>query len=940
MTETENQLENNFINALKDFKYEVVHINDKKSIEVNLKAKLEELNDYKIDNETFEEIKIFMLKGDNIAKAKKLRDGFAIRKNGKLAKTIIFFDSKDWCRNIFQVTNQVVMEGSRKNRYDVTILINGLPLIHCELKRRGGKIEEAINQINRYQKHSMEGWYEYVQIFIMSSGTDTVYCANNKYLDRKFTFRWADANNKKMNDLITEFTPTFLEQCQVAKMIAKYIIVSETDEKKDMLIMRPYQVHAVERIINSVHDQIGNGYVWHTTGSGKTLTSYKACELISDMEHVDKVLFIVDRNDLDTQTVSEYQKFQNSVSYRDKLKPTVNTSDLMKKLKNQKDNIIITTIQKLDRAVNKYRDSGNEIIGSKKVVLIFDECHRSQKGNMHMNIDSYFNSPQKFGFTGTPILEENIGEGFHTTEFIFGQQLHTYLIHEAIADKNVLGFSVDEKKVSPLLEAYGDDINISKLPESEEIKRCRTIASDIIDIHYKKTYKHDYNAILAVKSVKSVIQYYDLFKEFLEIYEDEHGKKLRIGAIFSSTKNEKNDIGEEANDEALERIINDYNELFKDDKNASNCSIEDVRVYNQQIAHRVKNNEIDILIVCSMFLTGFDAKCLNTIYLDKDLQYHTMLQAISRTNRVTKKESKTYGQVVCYHPNNRRNIDKAIALFADENSNGIVLMESYEFYIKNFNSIATDIKKSFPTVKEVLNEQSEEKKFKFAKQFKELLKCRSALTSFREFEYDDSVISEKEMTEYISAYQKVKTDIKDMIDEKDEDEIPEEWKDFNWSTSLLSHDIVNYDYIVRLIGEVASSNKKTRDAKINEILNDPKLIDYKDLVREFFDEIDIESFENSEDFGIYFMEYIERYQNKKISKIENDYEIQSNDLLAIIQTKEYHHDKFKTRVRNLLKSYNVEGEVKKFTTRIQKNYANEIENKVNKINEYLQVFYD
>ena len=621
--------------------YEKVHVSNEDELLANLKLQLQKHNQTTFSDSEFTQIINEIRKGSIIEKAQKLREKYSLVRDDGTTKYIEFLDVINWCQNLFQVTHQISQEGKYKNRYDVTLLINGFPLVQIELKRRGLEIKEAFNQINRYQRHSFgfnSTLFNYVQVFIISNGVNTKYYANNKKQSFKQTFYWADENNKLMTNL-GQFTKYFLEKCHISKMICKYIVISAS--QKSMMILRPYQYYAVEKIIDRVKNSNKNGYIWHTTGSGKTLTSFKTAQILMSLEEVDKVVFVVDRKDLDSQTTLEFNKFcEGSVDSSDNTKILVD--QFLDKYKNKKgqhkaSNLIVTTIQKLNNAINKQRYlKSMETIKDKKIVFIFDECHRSQFGQTHKNITRFFTNSQLIGFTGTPILAKNAAKnqfGKRTTVELFDEMLHKYVITDAISDGNVLKFAIEYIQTFKEKDSTNDEqvenIDIQEVYESDE--RISKVVDYIIDNHSRKTHSKKFNAIFCVggsqKSTDVLIKYYEQFK----------AKKhdLKIATIFSYSANEDdkdaNGINEEEIDvdtkninvhtrEKLDEYIQDYNKMF----NTSFSTKDSKSFYNyyNDISKRTKEKEIDILLVVNMFLTGFDSKTLNTIYVDKNLKYH------------------------------------------------------------------------------------------------------------------------------------------------------------------------------------------------------------------------------------------------------------------------------------------------------------------------------
>lgn len=624
VTQSEQALENGLIKTLMEMNYEYISIKEEENLYANFKKQLEKHNKKELSlhkrkhltNKEFEKICIYLEGGTRFEKAKKLRDLYPLETEDGERIWIEFLNKNKWCQNEFQVSNQITVEGRKKCRYDVTILINGLPLVQIELKKRGVELKEAYNQIQRYHKTSFHGLFDYIQLFIISNGVNTRYFANNPNGGYKFTFNWTDAENIPFNDL-SKFAYFFFDQCNLGKMISKYIVLHEGD--KCLMVLRPYQFYAVERILERVKNSNKNGYIWHTTGAGKTLTSFKAAQLVSELDGIDKVMFVVDRHDLDTQTQSEYEAFEPGA-----VDGTDNTYELIKRLSGNS-KIIITTIQKLNCAITKdYYNKQLQEVRHQKVIMIFDECHRSHFGDCHKNIIKFFSNLQIFGFTGTPIFVENAKQE-HTTKEVFSDCLHRYLIKDAISDENVLGFLVEYYKGK-------DNSNIDYMNEA----RMKEIAKFILANFNKSTIEGEFNALFAIQSVPMLLRYYKIFKEL--------NPKIKIGAVFTYTANSSQDdeqtgmnqgyVNDKVIADELQAIMNDYNNTFGTSFTTDNFS-----AYYDNINLRMKKKKkdmkpLDLLLVVGMFLTGFDAKKLNTLYVDKNLEYHGLLQAFSRTNRV------------------------------------------------------------------------------------------------------------------------------------------------------------------------------------------------------------------------------------------------------------------------------------------------------------------
>ncbi len=686
--QSEAELEKHLIKQLESKGYDKVKISTEEELIKNFRVQLNKYNKEKLvgtplTDKEFERV-MRKIEGKSIFEgAKILRDKWPLKRDDGSEVYIEFFNSKSWYKNIFQVTTQTTVVGKYTNRYDVTLLVNGLPLVQIELKRRGVDFKEAFNQIQRYRKHSYQGLYRYIQIFIVSNGMDTKYFSNS---DRDIlythTFFWTDEKNQRISKL-NDFTDTFLERSFISKIIARYMIINYTE--KILMVMRPYQIYAVEALINRALETNNNGYIWHTTGSGKTLTSFKASQILSKEPKIKKLFFLVDRKDLDSQTINEFNKFeQESVDTTDK------TSTLIKQIKDVNKPLIVTTIQKMANAIKSPRYTKiMEQYKDEKVVFIIDECHRSQFGSMHTAIEKHFKKAQYFGFTGTPILKENKSQDGRTTADLFDEMLHSYLIKDAIKDNNVLGFSVEYISTFKGQFDENDGTKVKAIDKKEAFmddERISQIAQDIIRNHNKKTKDRQYTAIFAVESIEMLVKYYDKFKEL------DHN--LKITGIFSYGANEDAEGKDEHSRDSLERIIKDYNGMFD-----TKYSTDTFQGYFANVSKKVKSGQIDILIVVNMFLTGFDSKTLNTLYVDKNLVYHSLIQAYSRTNRVYK-STKPYGNIVCYR-NLKKKTDEAIKLFSLTDNANEVLMKSYNHYLKAFKESVLNLYKIVPRPEDV-----------------------------------------------------------------------------------------------------------------------------------------------------------------------------------------------------------------------------------------------
>lgn len=903
--QSEAVLEDNLLKQLTSLGYEKVLINDEVALLANLKAQLEKHNKTTISDTEFSRILNHLNKGNVFEKAKILRDKYALIKDNGDTSYIEFLDSEHWCQNLFQVTHQVTIEGQYKNRYDVTILINGLPLVQIELKRRGLELKEAFNQINRYQKHSYgfnSALFHYVQIFVISNGVNTKYYSNNKKQTFKQTFFWADKENKNITN-IEAFTSAFLERCHISKMICKYIVLAEVP--KILMVLRPYQYYAVEAIVDKVKNTNKNGYIWHTTGSGKTLTSFKASQILTKLPEVDKVVFVVDRKDLDYQTSKEFNSFSDgSVDGTDNTKVLVNQflgEHKDKKGALKESNLIITTIQKLNTAISKaHYLKDMEALKDKHIVFIFDECHRSQFGETHKNITGFFTNAQLIGFTGTPIFPENaVGNryGKRTTTELFGECLHRYVITDAISDDNVLKFSVeyigrykkkDNDEVFKDFEVEG--IDIKELMDDE--RRLEQIVDYIITHHDQKTHSREFTAMMCVSSVDVLCKYYELFKR----------KKhpLKIATIFSYSANEEDkgadgiyDLDENDGahvDEAhinkhsrdkLEEYIQDYNKLF-----GSKFTTKDTQSfynYYNDISKKVKNREIDILLVVNMFLTGFDSPSLNTLYVDKNLKYHGLIQAFSRTNRILG-EKKSQGNIVCFR-NLKKYTDDAIALFSNKEAKDIILMKSYAYYVKVFNNNAQEMFKIAPSVSSVDLLPDEEAQAQFVVAFRALIRTKNILEGFSEFRWSDLEMSEQEFEDYKSKY----LDLYDQMKDQGMGKVGEKvsiLNDVDFELELIHKDEINVAYILKLLAKYAEATPedkpKQRESIVNIINSNPQLRSKKELIEKFIDTtlegISADDVENAYDT------FVESEREKAFDELAEKENLHKEELRNVIDT--------------------------------------------------------
>jgi type I restriction enzyme R subunit len=861
-------LENNLIQQLVGLGYASVKVMDGDALVSNLKSQLEVFNKATYTDKEFDGILNHLAKGNVFEKAKTLRDRFSFtRENGDIAY-VRFFDSENWNNNLFQVTNQVTQEGSFKNRYDVTLLVNGLPLVQIELKRRGIEIKEAFNQINRYQLHSFwsnHGLFQYVQLFVISNGGNTKYLANNKLQSVKQTFYWADANNKNVTELI-DFASEFLNPDHLGKMIANYIVINETH--KNMMVLRPYQYFAAEAIIKHVQTTKDNGYIWHTTGSGKTLTSFKASQILMEVPEVYKVVFVVDRKDLDYQTMKEFNAFKEG-----SVDSTANTNSLVNqflgKFKDKKgvrkdSDLIITTIQKLNNAISGHYRNQLEPLKNERFVFIFDECHRSQFGDTHARITEFFAQSQLFGFTGTPIFADNASKnelGKRTTKDLFGNCLHKYVITDAIRDENVLRFGIEyvgkyKNKSNAFFDIEVEDIDKKEVFDAP--KRLTKIADYIIALHSQKTFNKDYSALFAVSSIDNAIKYYDIFQQKKEAGEHD----LRIATIFTYGANEDNAFAQDFlpdedmsmaaepasaytlshTRDKLERYIGDYNTMYntsfttKDQQQFEN--------YFKDISKRLKErekasfneekNRLDIVIVVNMMLTGFDAKKVNTLYVDKNLKQHGLIQAFSRTNRILG-EQKSQGNILCFR-NLKKATDDAITLFSNKDAIEVVTMPDYEAIAEKFDEALKNLRDIAPTYQSVNDLESEDDEAAFVQAFRKLLRNMNVLQSYTDFNWDDLPIDEQEFEDYkgkyLDLYEKVKRDTA-----KEKTSILD---DIDFELELIHRDRINVAYILKLLSKLKGANSAEAQAQKKAIIDllggDIKLRSKRELIEKFIDE--------------------------------------------------------------------------------------------------------
>lgn len=909
--QSEAALEREFIHLLTQQGYEYLQIHQEADLIANLRRQLEALNGYQFTNGEWERFFSDAIANPNehiVEKTRKIQEDFVqvLRRDDGTSKNITLIDKKNIHNNRLQVINQyeVSQEQGAKhdNRYDVTVLVNGLPLVHIELKRRGVAIREAFNQINRYQRDSFWagcGLFEYVQIFVISNGTNTKYYSNSTRFNAireassgktkkqktsnsfEFTSFWADANNQVIPDLI-DFTRTFFAKHTILNVLTRYCIFTSEDM---LMVMRPYQITATERILNRIeiannykkYGSIeGGGYIWHTTGSGKTLTSFKTARLASQLSYIDKVLFVVDRKDLDYQTMKEYDRFEKGAA-----NSNTSTAILKKQLEDDNAHIIITTIQKLSTFIKKEK---SHPVYDKRVVIIFDECHRSQFGDMHTAIVKNFKKYHLFGFTGTPIFAANAraasGAQFFTTAQTFGEQLHSYTIVDAINDKNVLPFRVDYIKTMDV-EPDIDDKQVQDIDREKAFmapQRIELVTRYILEHFDQKTYRGDktyqfntltnisevasgkhgaveeikqkqrlsgFNSIFAVASVDMAKLYYQEFKKQIEA---DPTKRLRVAVIYSYGANEAEADGilDEENSEDtsdldqssrdfLDGAIQDYNEMFHTNYSTDGDKFQN---YYKDVSLRMKNKELDLLIVVNMFLTGFDATTLNTLWVDKNLKMHGLIQAFSRTNRILN-SIKTFGNVVCFR-NLQKRVDAAIALFGDKNAGGIVLLRKFKDYYQGY---TTQDGKKMPGYVDMIGEliekfplsepriEGEQNQKAFIALFGAILRMRNLLLSFDDFKGKE-LISERDLQDYLGRYQ----DLRDEWVNRKKGEKEDITDDIVFEIELIRQIEINIDYILMLVKKYHDTHGQDKEILISiqkAVDASPELRSKKQLIETF-----------------------------------------------------------------------------------------------------------
>ena len=927
--QSEAELEQEFIRLLCEQGYEYLPIHTEKDLIANLRKKLEELNNYQFSDTEWDDFFKNAVANPNehiVEKTRKIQEDNVqvLTRDDGSSKNITLIDKKNIHNNRMQVINQYVIgtENAAKhdNRYDVTVLVNGLPLVHIELKRRGVAIREAFNQINRYQRDSFWagcGLYEYIQIFVISNGTNTKYYSNSTRRNAEkehekrgasktktsnsfeFTCFWADANNRVIPDLI-DFTKTFFAKHTILNILTKYCIFTSEDM---LMVMRPYQITATERILNRIEiannykkygSAWGGGYIWHTTGSGKTLTSFKTARLASKLPYIDKVLFVVDRKDLDYQTMKEYDRFEKGAA-----NSNVSTRILQKQLEDPNTKIIITTIQKLDVFVSRNKSHN---VFKQHFVIIFDECHRSQFGEMHDKIVKAFKNYHLFGFTGTPIFAVNASSGgnplLRTTPQAFGDKLHTYTIVDAINDENVLPFRIDYVNTMKTVEGIKDTQvrAIDRERALESPKRIREIVKYVLDHFDQKTKRNSFyslkgqrmagfNSIFAVSSIPMAMKYYVEFKKQLI----ERRRDLTIATIFSFSANEDDpedvmpdegfepELLDKTSREFLEFAIADYNGMFNTNYDTSS---EKFQNYYKDVSTRVKNREVDLLIVVNMFLTGFDATTLNTLWVDKNLKQHGLIQAFSRTNRILN-SVKTYGNIVCFR-DLQKETDEAVALFGDKEVGSIVLLKGYDAYYHGYDEngkhqpgyteLISELSQDFPLGQAIIGEQNQKD---FVRLFGAILRLKNILTAFDDFE-GQAILSDRDFQDYQSLYIDIyQTFTKDKAADKENIN-----DDIVFEIELIRQVEINIDYILMLVVKYHESNCNDKNilVAIDKAINSSiQLRSKKELIEDFIESVNI-STKVDEDWR----KFVHEQKEKDLAEIIDEERLKSEETKKFI----------------------------------------------------------
>jgi type I restriction enzyme R subunit len=940
-------LEEQLVERIQALGYGLVLIKDERDLLANLKRQIEKHNNILFSDTEFEKVLNILSKGSVFEKAKTLREKQHIVRDNGDNLYFEFIQTEHWCQNQYQVTHQVTIEGKYKNRYDVTLLVNGLPLVQIELKRRGLELKEAFNQVNRYQRHSFganSALYQYIQIFVISNGVNSKYYANNRFQSFKQTFYWTDVENKRITNILNGFSTEFLEPCHISKMICKYIVLNETN--KILMVLRPYQYYAVEALVDKVMHSHNNGYVWHTTGSGKTLTSFKASQILTRLPKVRKVVFVVDRKDLDYQTIKEFDSFKKGC-----VDATDNTRQLVQQFTDDT-KLIVTTIQKLNTAISKkwYLEK-MEPLKDERIVFIFDECHRTQFGETHKRIREFFQNIQLFGFTGTPIFTENAVKnefGKRTTRELFGECLHKYVITDAIKDENVLKFSVEyvgrykKKDSATEIDIEVEGIDTKELMESPV--RLEKIVDYILAHHNQKTHTREFTGMFCVSSIDTLIRYYDIFQKKKE--EGHHN--LKIATIFSYVANEDDadangfipdelSVAEEPkvlyglnkhSREKLDEYIEQYNKMFG--TNFSTKDSESFYNYYKDISKKVKERKVDILLVVNMYLTGFDSPPLNTLYVDKNLKYHGLIQAYSRTNRILN-EQKSQGNIVVFR-NLKNATDEAITLFSNKEAIDVIIMKPYDDYVKKFNEAFVALLSITPTVNSVNDLPTEDDELKFITAFRELIRIKNVLTTFSDFKWEDLSMDEQKFEDYKSEY----LDLYDKVKSDHQAEKVSILEDVDFELELIHRDEINVAYIIKLLIKLKSKSKTDTTETEKEIFNllntEARLRSKRELIERFIKE-NLPTIEESEDVPQEFEKFWDIEQQKAFDQLVKDENLSAERTQSLIEQYLYsEREPLRDEILELLQGEQPKVlERKKLGDRIMKKILNFVETFINGI---------
>lgn len=890
--QSEAELESQFMRRLNALGYKTIQVSNEAQLMQHFREILdarnqERLQDHPLTDSEFKRALNAIVGSKSVYEIAQILRGTDIQPYGKIVIErddgseiyLEIFDGKNFENNVFEVTHQITIEGKHENRYDVTVLINGMPVVQIELKKRGIDFGQAFNQILRYRDESYRNLFRLIQIFVISNGGDTRYFANGDgKLNSNFMFYWTDEKNNWLND-IDAFTASFFERQRLHSMIAKYTIFDNDHER--MIIMRPYQVYATEAIVNQAKNHPDrNGYIWHTTGSGKTITSFKASQILTRETDAEKVIFMIDRSDLDIQTAKNFNSYlPKTTNNEPALDQTDNTYRLVEQLKSSDTPLIITTIQKLNNAVknNRYKDVLTPY-HDRKVIFIEDEAHRSQFGEMRKNVNRWFGNAQHFGFTGTPIFAENVGKDGRTTETLYDDLLHKYLIKDAIRDRNVLGFSIQYistvKGKEKIEEANREVPGIDTKEAMESEERLSKVVQHILFNHGSLTNKQQYNAILTVTSTEVALKYYRIFKEM-----DQH-EQLKVTTIFTWAANEDTNEKNQGADtltsrQGLDKVIEDYNRTYN-----TAFSTDNFKDYFADVSKRMKEHNgstpednIDILIVVNMFLTGFDSPKLSTLYVDKKLQYHGLIQAFSRTNRV-EKESKPFGNIVSYR-NNKANTDEAVKLFS-AGSQEAFFVPSYEELKQQFDSAIIELHKVTPKPSDVdqLYNLGDEQLRKFVLAFRSVLQLHNKIRVYDDFDWQNlqDDFAKQEMEDFRGKYFEVYHHLNSDGTPKEKESI---LNDIDFELDLLEVDKIDVQYIVNLIKTISLDSQANRDADRNKIkrllknADNPQLKLKAELLAEFLDEV-VPNLNSSANVSNELNQFLDRKRRKSIDEFSDE----------------------------------------------------------------------